>query len=225
MAASVLLTIGRQHALVEKIVELSRGIKPGNRSGEMGPVIDKGSLEKIEQYIAQAENSGAEILVDGRGWAGMEGTHEGGWWIGPTVILHKSKDDAAMKVKSPNFPADTQEEIFGPVLSILEAQSKEEAIAIENSSPFGNAAAIYTTSGLVAEWFSDHFSTGMVGVNIGIPVPREPFSFGGIADSRWGTQVDITGEGGVEFFTYRKKVTTRWTESADGFFVGRGSSS
>jgi acyl-CoA reductase-like NAD-dependent aldehyde dehydrogenase len=111
------------------------------------------------------------------------------------------------------------------VLSIYQVDTKEEAIAIENSSPFGNAAAIYTTSGLVAEWFTDRFSTGMVGVNIGIPVPREPFSFGGIADSRWGTQVDITGEGGVDFFTYRKKVTTRWTESADGFFASSSSSS
>ena len=110
-----------------------------------------------------------------------------------------------------------QDEIFGPVLSILAVDTKEEAIAIENASPFGNAAAIYTTSGLVAEWFTERFSTGMVGVNI--PVPREPFSFGGVADSRWGTQVDITGEGGVEFFTYRKKVTSRWTESADGFFA------
>jgi acyl-CoA reductase-like NAD-dependent aldehyde dehydrogenase len=85
----------------------------------------------------------------------------------------------------------------------LEVENKEQAIAIENSSPLGNAAAIYTTSGLVAEWFTDCFSTGMVGIN----------------DSRWGTQVDITGEGGVEFFTYRKKVTTRWTESAGGFLV------
>lgn len=92
------------------------------------------------------------------------------------------------------------------MLSILAVDTKEEAIAIENASPFGNAAAIYTTSGLVAEWFTERFSTGMVGVNIGIPVPREPFSFGGVADSRWGSQLDITGEGGVEFFTYRKKV-------------------
>jgi len=100
MAASVLLTIGSQHALVEKIVELSKAIKPGNRSGEMGPVIDKMSLEKIERYLAQAEKLGAEILVDGRSWKGKEGTHEGGWWTGPTVILHKSKDDPAMKVNA-----------------------------------------------------------------------------------------------------------------------------
>ena len=98
MAASVLLTVGAQTALVDKIVELSRGIRPGNRSGEMGPVIDKASLEKIEQYLRQADEMGAEILVDGRKWKGMKGTHEGGWWIGPTVILHKSKDDPAMKV-------------------------------------------------------------------------------------------------------------------------------
>lgn len=102
MAASVLLTIGHQPALIEKIVTLSKAIKPGNRSGEMGPVIDKVSLDKIEQYISQAEKLGAEILVDGRLWKGKEGTHEGGWWTGPTVILHKSKDDPAMKV-TPTF--------------------------------------------------------------------------------------------------------------------------
>ena len=98
MAASVLLTIGPQSALVDKIVTLSKGIPPGNRSGEMGPVIDEASLKKIERYIAQAEKLGAEILVDGRSWNGKKGTCEGGWWIGPTVILHKNKDDPAMKV-------------------------------------------------------------------------------------------------------------------------------
>jgi malonate-semialdehyde dehydrogenase (acetylating) / methylmalonate-semialdehyde dehydrogenase len=103
MAASVLLTIGQQQALVEKIVELSKAIKPGNRSGEMGPVIDKLSLDKIERYISQAEELGADILVDGRAWKGREGTCEGGWWIGPTVILHKSKDDPAMKVMTSNI--------------------------------------------------------------------------------------------------------------------------
>jgi acyl-CoA reductase-like NAD-dependent aldehyde dehydrogenase len=98
MAASVLLTIGSQDTLVDKIVELSKGIKPGNKSGEMGPVIDKASLDKIERYLAQAEEMGAEILVDGRKWKRMEGTHAGGWWIGPTVIRHNNKDDPAIKV-------------------------------------------------------------------------------------------------------------------------------
>ena len=98
MAASVLLTVGQQKALLERIVELSKAIKPGNRSGEMGPVIDKMSLDKIERYVAQAEKLGAEILVDGRTWKRKEGTCDGGWWVGPTVILHKSKDDPAMRV-------------------------------------------------------------------------------------------------------------------------------
>src|SRR5271170_2429209 len=100
MAASVLLTIGQQSTLIDKIIELSKAIQPGNKSGEMGPVIDKASLDKIERYLDEAEKLGAEILVDGRSWKGKEGTHEGGWWIGPTVILHKSKDDPAMKVNT-----------------------------------------------------------------------------------------------------------------------------
>jgi hypothetical protein len=95
----VLLTVGSQKALVDKIVTMSKGIKPGNGSGQMGPVIDKASLGKIERYLKQAEDMGAEVLVDGRKWRGMEGTQEGGWWIGPTVILHKSKDDPAIKVR------------------------------------------------------------------------------------------------------------------------------
>jgi malonate-semialdehyde dehydrogenase (acetylating)/methylmalonate-semialdehyde dehydrogenase len=100
MAASVLLTIGAQASLVDKIVALSKAIKPGNQSGEMGPVIDQMSLDKIERYLTQAEKLGAKILVDGRSWKGMDGTHEGGWWIGPTVIMHTNKDDPAMKVVS-----------------------------------------------------------------------------------------------------------------------------
>jgi acyl-CoA reductase-like NAD-dependent aldehyde dehydrogenase len=102
MAASVLLTIGHQQRLVDKIVHLSREIKPGNGSGEMGPVIDADGLAKIERYITEAEKLGAKILVDGRKWKGMKGTCETGWWIGPTVILHTNRDDPAMKV--PNQP-------------------------------------------------------------------------------------------------------------------------
>lgn len=98
MAASVLLTIGQQKGLIEKIVEMSKEIRPGYKSGEMGPVIDRAALEKIERYIADAKELGAEILVDGRSWKGMQGTHPNGFWIGPSVILHKNKDDPAMKV-------------------------------------------------------------------------------------------------------------------------------
>jgi malonate-semialdehyde dehydrogenase (acetylating)/methylmalonate-semialdehyde dehydrogenase len=91
-----------------------------------------------------------------------------GWWVGPTVIMH-GKRDKAMK-----------DEIFGPVLSVYVVASNEEAVEIENESEYGNAACIYTQDGGVAEWFVKRFSAGMCGVNIGVPVPREPFSFGGL---------------------------------------------
>jgi len=208
MAASVLLTIGENQTLVDRIVELASQIHPGSASGEMGPVIDAAALKRIETYIQQAESTGAKVLLDGRLWEGRQ--RNVGFWIGPTIILHSNPTDQAL-----------HDEIFGPLLSIYSCNSPEEAIQIEKRSPYGNAAAIYTRSGLLAEWFTKRFSVGMVGVNIGIPVPREPFSFGGIGRSRFGMQLDITGEGGVDLFTYRRKVTTRWTESADSFFSSK----
>lgn len=92
--------------------------------------------------------------------------------------------------------------------------SWDEAIAIENSNPYGNAACIYTERGAVAEWFTSRFRAAMLGVNIGIPVPREPFSFGGLygTDSKFGTS-DITGDGAMEFFSSRRKVTSKWSAS------------
>ena len=136
-------------------------IQPGNGAGEMGPVIDKASHDKILKYITTAEKDGAEILLDGRSWK-----RDTGCWIGPTIILHKSSSDKTMC-----------EEVFGPVLSIYQCSSWEEAVEIENANPFGNAASIYTTNGANAEWFTSRFRAAMLGVNIGIPVPREPFSY------------------------------------------------
>ncbi|KAI8850683.1 Aldehyde/histidinol dehydrogenase [Chytridium lagenaria] len=173
MAASVLLTVG-----------------PNPSCCDMGPVIDIASRTKILGYIDQAEREGAEILLDGRGWANAKE----GWWVGPTVILHKKKGD------------------------ILNVQNKEEAIQIENANPYGNAAAIYTSDGGVAEWFYKRFSAGMIGINIGVPVPREPFSFGGINNSRFGDS-DITGEGAINFFTFVKKVTTKWAPPTEASWL------
>jgi malonate-semialdehyde dehydrogenase (acetylating)/methylmalonate-semialdehyde dehydrogenase len=102
-----------------------------------------------------------------------------------------------------------QEEVFGPVLAILRAESLDEAIQIENRSPYGNAAAIYTQDGAAANKFMRGASCGMIGVNVGVPVPREPFGFGGWNDSRFGAG-DITGKGSIPFWTQTKKITTRW---------------
>lgn len=213
MAASVLLVIGNQKDLIQQVVSKAALLKPGSGQGQMGPVIDQASQSKIIKYISDSEEGGAKILLDGRSWVSQSlsdpavpGLHESsngaleefnksGHWIGPTIILHTNPKDKAL-----------HDEIFGPVLSILQVSTKEEAIAIENDNPYGNAACIYTQNGGVAEWFTKRFQAGMLGVNIGVPVPREPFSFGGIGASKFG-DCDITGEGAVEFFTERRKVT------------------
>jgi malonate-semialdehyde dehydrogenase (acetylating)/methylmalonate-semialdehyde dehydrogenase len=110
------------------------------------------------------------------------------------------------------------EEIFGPVLSIIRTDTLDEAIAIENGSPYGNAAAIFTTNGAVARYAIERFSAGMCGVNIGVPVPREPFAFGGWNDSKFGNG-DITGFDGFRFWTRPRKVTSRWDVAKDATWM------
>lgn len=199
MAASVLLTVGQQSELVKAVATKAAAMCPvGQGTPDMGPVIDQAALDRITRYIDKAEQQGSEILVDGRSWT-RELSGRGGYWVGPTVILHKSSDDCHLR-----------EEIFGPVVSIFQTKTKEEAIALENKVPYGNAACVYTSVGANAEWFTKRFSAAMIGVNIGVPVPREPFSFGGMNDSRFGDG-DITGDAGIEFFTERRKITTKWT--------------
>ena len=135
MAASVLLTIGPQPELLRKIVEKAKLIQPGQTSGPvMGPVIDSPSLDKITRYITQSEQSGAQVLLDGRQWTATHSS-TGGHWIGPTVLLHSNKSDSAL-----------HDEIFGPVISILQVESKEEAVEIENACPYGNAGALLPSS-------------------------------------------------------------------------------
>uniref|UniRef100_A0A7S1CDT3 Aldehyde dehydrogenase domain-containing protein n=1 Tax=Bicosoecida sp. CB-2014 TaxID=1486930 RepID=A0A7S1CDT3_9STRA len=201
MAASALLVVGENPDLMDRIIARAGALKPGTESGCVGAIIDEVAKARILRYIDEAEASGAEILLDGRGWAK---TADAGNWVGPTVILHKSAEEAAM-----------QDEIFGPVLSVLKVANFDEAIKIENANPHGNAASIYTSVGAHAEWFSSRFRAGMIGVNIGVPVPREPFSFGGMQGtlSNFGGS-DITGDGAMEFFTRRRKITTKWARPA-----------
>ena len=106
-----------------------------------------------------------------------------------------------------------QEEVFGPVLAIVRASDLDAAIEIENASPYGNAASVYTESGGVARQVMERASAGMVGVNVGVPVPREPFSFGGWNESKFGVG-DITGRGSIELWTKAKKFTTKWNREA-----------
>lgn len=202
MAASVLLLVGDTGDLLDRVVARAAALRPGTDPGQVGPVIDAAAKARVLKYVGEAvTRDGAEPLVDGRAWA----DRSPGTWVGPTVLRHQKKGDPALT-----------DEIFGPVLSVLRVDSWEEALEIENASPFGNAASVYTSSGASAEWFTSRFRAGMLGVNIGIPVPREPFSFGGLygTRSKFG-DMDITGDGAMAFFTDRRKVTTKWVLTQD----------
>jgi malonate-semialdehyde dehydrogenase (acetylating)/methylmalonate-semialdehyde dehydrogenase len=193
MAASVMLAVGDTEHIIKKVCDEAKKIVPGIN---MGSVISRMAKERIENYITQAEKQGAKILVDGRG-AIVEGK-EHGYYVGPTVIDSVQADMAV-----------ACEEIFGPVISIIRVETLDEAIRIENNSPYGNAAAVFTQSGGLARQVTENASAGMIGVNIGVPVPREPFSFGGWNESKFGTG-DITGKSSIEFWTRLKKVTIKW---------------
>ena len=109
--------------------------------------------------------------------------------------------------------AIAKEEVFGPVLVIIRTNDIDDAIAIENSSNYGNASSVYTQNGNLSDYVTERVSAGMVGVNIGVPVPKEPFSFGGWNDSRFGAG-DITGKSSIYFWTKLKKRTTKWNPEA-----------
>jgi malonate-semialdehyde dehydrogenase (acetylating)/methylmalonate-semialdehyde dehydrogenase len=163
-------------------------------------VINKASQQRIERYITEAEEQGAKILVDGRNVV-VPGK-ENGTYVGATVIDYVTPDMAVAK-----------EEIFGPVISIIRTNTIDEALAIENSNPYGNAASVFTQNGGAARYVMQKASAGMIGVNIGVPVPREPFSFGGWNESKFGVG-DITGKSSIEFWTKLKKSTTKWNPEA-----------
>lgn len=193
MAASVLLAVGEVDHVVEKIREQMEQVIPGK---DIGPIINQGSLERISSYIDRAEHDGAKVILDGR--QARSAGPRGGNFLGATII------DCA-----PPTHEAASDEIFGPVLTVIRCKTLSEAIAIENANPYGNAAAIYTSSGKVAQEFTERANAGMVGVNVGVPVPREPFAFGGWNQSRFGDG-DITGPGAIDFWTTAKKVTTKW---------------
>jgi len=193
MAASAMVAVGNVDHIVSGICDEARKIIPGEN---LGSVISEAAKERIEKYINEAEAAGAKVLVDGRNWK-VEG-FESGYYVGPTVIDFVKPEMAIAK-----------EEVFGPVLAIIRTQDLDSAIQIENSSEYGNAASIFTQSGGMARKFMESASAGMIGVNIGVPVPREPFSFGGWNDSKFGVN-DITGKSSIDLWTNLKKTSIKW---------------
>ena len=197
MAASAMVGVGAVDHIIEKICEEARKLTPGKN---LGAVISKASKERIEKYITEAEQQGAKILVDGRNVT-VEGKEQG-TYVGGTVIDYVTPDMAIAK-----------EEVFGPVISIIRTNTVDEALAIENASPYGNAASVFTQNGGIARYIMERASAGMIGVNVGVPVPREPFSFGGWNESKFGVG-DITGKSSIAFWTKLKKSTVKWNPEA-----------
>ena len=197
MAASVMIAVGNVNPIIEKLcIEVSKYV-PGNK---MPPIISRQSRENLINYINEAEKKGAELLVDGRKFSNDKDADASGYYLGPTIIDWRNAKD-----KMPDA------EVFGPVFEIISAKSVEEAISIQHESPFGNAASAFTQNGAIAKMVAQNASAGMIGINIGVPVPREPFSFGGWNASKFGAG-DITGKSSLGFWSQFKKVTSKWAK-------------
>ena len=193
MAASAMVGVGEIDHIVNKIVEEAKQIIPGKN---LGAVISLAAKERIENYIQDAVNEGATLLLDGRN-PHVEGC-ENGYYVGPTIL-----DNVRPEMKI------AKEEVFGPVLSIIRTSNVNDAISVQHGSDYGNGAAVFTQNGKAARDIAGKLKAGMVGINIGVPVPREPYSFGGWNDSKFGVG-DITGKSSIQFWTELKKVTSKW---------------
>ena len=205
MAISAAIAVGSAgDELVEAVSEKARATKVGSgraADSEMGPVITAAARDRIVGLIGTGADQGATLTVDGRGLT-VPG-YENGFFVGPTVIDNVT---TSMDVY--------REEIFGPVLSVVRADSVDEAIALINANPYGNGTAIFTNSGSAARRFQRGVNVGMIGINVPIPVPMAYYSFGGWKDSLFGDK-HIHGPEGVSFYTRAKVVTARWPAVAD----------
>jgi malonate-semialdehyde dehydrogenase (acetylating)/methylmalonate-semialdehyde dehydrogenase len=207
MAASVLVAITGGTAGATDIVASVRDAAASLVLGTgMGALIDGAARERLVRGIEQAEKDGAKVLLDGRKTPPPAG-FEGGHWLGPTILDGVTPDMECART-----------ELFGPVLSVVHVQTMDDALAFEKDNPYGNATSIFTTSGAVARYVVERATSGMVGVNVGVPVPRDPFSFGGTKDSKFG-QGDMTGPGGVALWSQLKKVTTKWAVASDATWM------
>jgi malonate-semialdehyde dehydrogenase (acetylating)/methylmalonate-semialdehyde dehydrogenase len=199
MAASVLVAIGDTDRIIDGVVKAAQQLQLGR---DMGALIDRAAYARLTSAIERATKDGATLKLDGRLAKPPTGCEDGNW-LGPTIIdnVTTSMDCSCT-------------ELFGPVLSIVRVKTIDEALQLERNSIYGNALSVFTTSGHVARYVSDRATSGMIGINVGVPVPREPFSFGGTKSSKFGSG-DITGWGGVEHWSNRKKITTKWAPQSD----------
>jgi malonate-semialdehyde dehydrogenase (acetylating)/methylmalonate-semialdehyde dehydrogenase len=205
MALPVVVPVGEKtaNALREKLIPAIRGLRVGvstDAEAHYGPVVSAAHKARIESYIQMCQDEGGELVIDGRGFT-LQG-HEEGFFVGPTFFDH---------VK-PTFRS-YKEEIFGPVLQMVRADSFEEALRLPSDHEYGNGVAIFTRNGHAAREFAARVNVGMVGINVPIPVPVAYHTFGGWKRSGFG-DIDQHGPEGVRFWTKNKKITQRWPDGS-----------
>ena len=211
MAISVAVLVGDvADRIVPKLAERARALKVldgENLDAEMGPIVTRAALERITGYIAQGEQEGAQLVVDGRGFDGKTAGAgcADGFWLGGTLFDHVTPEMRIYK-----------EEIFGPVLACVRAKDFGEALQLINDHEFGNGVSCFTRDGNVAREFGRRVQVGMVGINVPIPVPMAWHGFGGWKKSLFG-DMHAYGEEGVRFYTKQKSIMQRWPES-----IGKG---
>jgi malonate-semialdehyde dehydrogenase (acetylating)/methylmalonate-semialdehyde dehydrogenase len=201
MAGSVAVTIGGAHEpVVQRLVEGASALRIGatdqDDNVEMGPVVSGPHLEKVRKYIDVGLDEGATLARDGRDIVVAEAPE--GFYLGPTIFDNVKPD---MRI--------AQEEIFGPVLTVMHMDDIDEAIAAINATGFGNGASIFTNSGKAAQHFKNNVNAGMIGVNVGVPATMAFFPFAGWAGSFYG-DLHMQGSEGVQFYTHQKVTMSRW---------------
>jgi malonate-semialdehyde dehydrogenase (acetylating)/methylmalonate-semialdehyde dehydrogenase len=210
MAISAVVAVGPAgdelaHALEARVDAIQMG--PGADEGtQMGPLVTGAARDRVTSAIAAGVGEGAELRRDGRGRE-VPG-HEEGFWVGPTLFDRVTPEMSIYR-----------DEVFGPVLVLLRADTFEAALELVNGNPYGNGAAIFTTDGRTAREFEHRVQAGMVGVNVPIPVPMAYYSFGGWKQSLFG-DLHVHGREGVLFYTRGMVVTERWPEQALGADYG-----
>jgi malonate-semialdehyde dehydrogenase (acetylating)/methylmalonate-semialdehyde dehydrogenase len=207
MAMPVVAPVGARtaDALRQKLEPAIAGLRVGvstDPDADYGPVVSAQHKARIERYIQMGVDEGAELVVDGRGFT-LQG-YEDGFFLGPTLF-----DQVKPQMKS------YQDEIFGPVLQMVRAESAEEAVKLASDHAYGNGVAIFTRDGSAARAFADKVEVGMVGINVPIPVPVAYHSFGGWKRSAFG-DLNQYGMDSIRFFTRTKTVTQRWADTGAG---------
>jgi malonate-semialdehyde dehydrogenase (acetylating)/methylmalonate-semialdehyde dehydrogenase len=212
MAGSVVVTVGDAHdVLMPALREATEGLRVGDgleEQTEVGPLVSCAARDRVRGWIDRGEADGASVVVDGRA---IDAAPEGAF-VGPTILDGVSPE---MEI--------AQEEVFGPVLTVIPAASLDEAIEIINRSRFGNGTSIFTESGSAVRRFRHEVQAGMIGVNIGVAAPVAFFPFSGWKDSFLG-DLHAHGTDAVDFYTRKKTVTSRWFSSGQGsgaYFVER----